>query len=113
VTCGCLMSPATSFTQGARSSTPGRWRDPLVLGPWLSRAPRHAHDSLRRGELDAWLPTSSTRVAASLTQARGAQHLATGELPSAATSSGFGRRKLLAAAPTQGAWCLAADELDP
>jgi hypothetical protein len=74
------MSPATSFTQGARSSTPGRRRDPLVLGPWLPRAPRHAHDSLRRGELDAWLPTSFARAAASFTRAWGARYLATGEL---------------------------------
>jgi hypothetical protein len=39
----CLVSPATSFAQGAGSSTPGRWRDPLELGPWLPRAPCHAH----------------------------------------------------------------------
>jgi hypothetical protein len=93
----CPTSPATSFTQGARSSTPGHRRDPLVLGPWLPRAPRHAHDSLRRGELDAWLQ----RAPPGLPQAsRGRGELGTwpqASSASAAVSSGFGRRKLLAA----------------
>jgi hypothetical protein len=109
----CPTSPATSFTQGARSSTPGHRRDPLVLGPWLPRAPRHAHDSLRRGELDAWLPTSSARAAASFTWTRGARHLATGELRLSCRELRLWPPQAPSRAPTRGAWCLAADELDP
>jgi hypothetical protein len=99
----CLVSSATSFAQGAGSSTPGRWRDPLKLGPWLPRAPCHAHRSLHAGcstpgcrRAPPGLPQSSPERGELGTSPQASS-------ASAAASSSFGRRKLLVAAPTRGA----------